>query len=215
MDNMIKLIPITTNADGEPIVSGREVRKFLKVKTRYNDWIASMLSYGFVENSDFVLVTEKKVTNNPKNPFTEITDHAMTLDMAKEICMLQRNERGKQARQYFIKIDKLYKQGNLNLSPVKMLTYLDAPCTTTKEIMNVYRCSDRTILVNINGLRVGEEYDYLMGADLRLFKGENKLNDYISSIFIFYPKGLRKIERYLKNQGLKPIENPKEVLLIK
>lgn len=52
-----------------------------------------MINYGFVENSDFVLVTQKRLTNNPKNPVTEITDHAMTLDMAKEIAMIQRTEK--------------------------------------------------------------------------------------------------------------------------
>ena len=65
-----------------------------------------MLEYGFVEGQDFVLVTQKRVSNNPKNPWTTITDHAMKIDMAKEIAMIQRNEKGKEARQYFIKCEK-------------------------------------------------------------------------------------------------------------
>lgn len=49
-----------------------------------------------------VLVSEKSETNNPRNPFTTIINHALKLDVAKEISMIQRNEKGKQARQYFI-----------------------------------------------------------------------------------------------------------------
>lgn len=67
-----------------------------------------MKEYGFVENTDFVLVSQKCETNNPKNPITEITDHAIKLDMAKEIAMIQRNEKGKEVRQYFIQVEKDY-----------------------------------------------------------------------------------------------------------
>lgn len=55
-----------------------------------------MINYGFVENSDFVLVTQKRLT--AQGNATEYIDHAMTLDMAKEIAMIQRTEKGKQAR---------------------------------------------------------------------------------------------------------------------
>lgn len=96
---------IQQQEDGNTVVSGRELHEFLEVTTRYNDWFKRMLGYGFTENSDFVLLTQKRVTNNPKNPVTEITDHAMTLDMAKEIAMIQRTEKGKQARQYFIAVE--------------------------------------------------------------------------------------------------------------
>lgn len=103
---MKDLIKIELNENQEPIVSGRELHKELEVKTPYTQWFDRMKDYGFVENIDFVLVSQKCETNNPKNPFTEITDHAIKLDMAKEIAMIQRNEKGKEVRQYFIQVEK-------------------------------------------------------------------------------------------------------------
>lgn len=106
MSNNLELIKIETNENNEPIVGGRELHKALGIETRYNDWFTRMCEYGFVENQDYVLVTQKRVTNNPKNPYTEITNHAIKLDMAKEIAMIQRNEKGKKIRQYFIQVEK-------------------------------------------------------------------------------------------------------------
>lgn len=88
--------------DGSTVVSGRELHEFLEVTTRYNDWFKRMLGYGFVENSDFLAITQKRVTAQGNT--SEYVDHAMTLDMAKEIAMIQRTEKGKQARQYFIAV---------------------------------------------------------------------------------------------------------------
>ncbi|HDK7162138.1 TPA: phage antirepressor KilAC domain-containing protein [Clostridium botulinum] len=103
-----QLIPIKENENCEVIISGRELHEFLEVKTRYDIWFDRMKEYGFLENTDFVLVVQKRTTNNPRNPITEITDHAIKLDMAKELAMIQRNEKGKQARQYFIAVEKAW-----------------------------------------------------------------------------------------------------------
>ena len=65
-----------------------------------------MIEYGFTENTDFVTVGQKSPIAN--GGYQEITDHVIKLDMAKEICMIQRNEKGKQARQYFIAIEKAW-----------------------------------------------------------------------------------------------------------
>ncbi len=102
---MNELIKIKTNAD-DITLSGRELHEFLGVKTKYNDWINRMIDYGFQENTDYRLVTQKKETNNPKNPITEFLDHEIKLDMAKEIAMIQRSEKGKQARLYFLQVEK-------------------------------------------------------------------------------------------------------------
>lgn len=96
--------------NGEILISGRELHEFLGIGTRYDIWFNRMLEYGFVDGQDFTLVVQKRATNNPKNPWTTVTDHAMTIDMAKEISMLQRNEKGKEARQYFIKCEKKLKE---------------------------------------------------------------------------------------------------------
>lgn len=103
---MNELIPITYQND-RPAVSARELHDFLEVKTDFPHWFSRMCEYGFSENVDFAkLPGQKCPTNNPKNPWTEITDYSLSIDMAKELCMIQRTERGKQARQYFLQIEK-------------------------------------------------------------------------------------------------------------
>ena len=77
-----------------------------------------MCEYGFSEGQDYtILVGQKCPTNNPKNPWTTIADAHLTIDMAKEICMLQRNEKGKQARQYFIQLEKGLEQSGKGYGP--------------------------------------------------------------------------------------------------
>ena len=102
----IELIKTRFNKNNEMKISGRELHAFLNIKSKYLDWFNAMLGYGFVVDLDFELVSEKKETKNPKNPFTTYTDHLMSIDMAKELSMIQRNERGKQARQYFLEIER-------------------------------------------------------------------------------------------------------------
>lgn len=104
----MELIPVKENSNGQVVVSGRELHEFLEIKTQYTKWFDRMVEYGFDENQDYLLDSQKRLTNNPKNPTTEITDHALTISMAKEISMIQRNEKGKQARQYFIKVEEAW-----------------------------------------------------------------------------------------------------------
>lgn len=88
------------------LVSGRELHEALGIKTQYSKWFDRMCEYGFAENTDYILVSQKCLTNNPRNPYTEVTDHQMTIDMAKELCMIQRTEIGKRCRVYFLNIEK-------------------------------------------------------------------------------------------------------------
>ena len=100
---------LKVNYDSEqPTVSGRELHEFLEIKTPYTQWFERMTEYGFEEGTDYILLSQKSETNNPKNPITTRTDHELTIPMAKELCMLQRNEKGKQARQYFLKVEEAW-----------------------------------------------------------------------------------------------------------
>lgn len=110
---MKELIKVTTNKENEQLVNGRELHEFLEVATEYKKWFGRMAEYGFVKNIDFIRVTQKCPT---PGGIQNITDHAMKLDMAKEISMIQRTEKGKQARQYFIQVEKEYKQQLLDTS---------------------------------------------------------------------------------------------------
>ncbi|OLN21454.1 phage antirepressor Ant [Domibacillus antri] len=102
------LIKTLQSENGDIIISGRVLHEFLEVKTPYTQWFDRMTTYGFEDNMDFVLVSQKCETNNPRNPYTTVSDHHIKLDMAKEIAMIQRSEKGKQARQYFISIEKMW-----------------------------------------------------------------------------------------------------------
>lgn len=103
---MNDLIKIDTNATDRPTVMGRELHKALEIKEKYTQWFKRMCEYGFTENSDYIMLSVKSETNNPKNPYTTITDHQLTIDMAKEICMIQRTEVGRKCRQYFLDVEK-------------------------------------------------------------------------------------------------------------
>lgn len=97
---MNELIEVTLNDNHEPIVSGRQLHEALGVNSRYTTWFDRMKEYGFTEGQDFLPILGKSTGGR------QATDHAIKLDMAKEIAMIQRTERGKQVRQYFIQVEK-------------------------------------------------------------------------------------------------------------
>ena len=105
---MKELIKVTKDSKGVSVVSGRDLHEFLEVQTQYTKWFDRMVDYGFTENIDFVAISQKRLTAQGNE--TTYTDHAITLDMAKEISMIQRTDKGKQARQYFIEVEKEYKK---------------------------------------------------------------------------------------------------------
>lgn len=97
MDN---LIPFHKNEDGEILVSGRDLHEFLEIGKDFTNWFKDMIKYGFTEGEDFTPISAKSNGGRPR------TDYVMTSDMAKELSMIQRTDRGKQARQYFIEMEK-------------------------------------------------------------------------------------------------------------
>lgn len=110
MNELISLTQSAINGELQQTVNARELHAFLEVQTRFNDWIAARIEkYGFVENQDFVSFL--KTTKKPNGGRPAI-DYHITLDMAKELAMVERNEKGKQARQYFIACEKLAKQAS-------------------------------------------------------------------------------------------------------
>ena len=113
---MTQLIPLHSQTiDGNAVetVNARELHAFLEVQTRFNDWIKNRIEqYDFVENQDFTTVSK-----NLENGGRSIEYH-ITLDMAKELAMVERTEKGKQARQYFIECEKKL---TTNLSKLSIL----------------------------------------------------------------------------------------------
>lgn len=119
---MDELITTTQNENGDIVVSGRELHEFLEVGTRYDIWFNRMKEYGFIENMDFVAIVQKRTTAQGNE--TTYTDHAMKIDMAKEISMIQRTEKGKQARQYFLEIERKWNSPEMIMK--RAMDYLNA-----------------------------------------------------------------------------------------
>ena len=96
---MNQIINISINND-RPTVSARELHEFLEVRTAFKDWFPRMCEYGFTEGTDFCSFLSESTGGRPAQ------DAQLTIEMAKELCMIQRTEKGKQARQYFIQLEK-------------------------------------------------------------------------------------------------------------
>ena len=103
MDNLVK---VSYNAKDEQVVSCRELHEWLEIKTPYKQWFDRMLDYDFEENVDYIAVTQKSVTAQG-NEFSYV-DHIITIEMAKELGMIQRTPKGKEVRRYFIQVEKAY-----------------------------------------------------------------------------------------------------------
>jgi phage anti-repressor protein len=104
--------------DGIQTVNARELHGFLEVETRFNDWIKNRIErYGFEEEQDFILLTEKLVSGNNAN----CKSYYISIDMAKELSMVENNAKGKEARQYFISVEKEARRKQLKASPLDIL----------------------------------------------------------------------------------------------
>ena len=96
---MNDLIKINYETD-RPTVLGRDLHAMLEVQTAYKDWFPRMCEYGFTEGTDFCSFLSESTGGRPAS------DHQLTIDMAKELCMLQRTDTGKQCRQYFLAVER-------------------------------------------------------------------------------------------------------------
>jgi len=97
-----ELIPINYDSN-RPTVSARELHDFLEVLTPFDKWFPRMAEYGFSEGTDYATFLSDRIDGKAGKPRQ---DAQLTIDMAKELCMIQRTEKGKQARQYFIQVEK-------------------------------------------------------------------------------------------------------------
>ena len=95
----------------DPTVSARELHQFLEIGTEFRHWFPRMCEYGFSEGMDYTPV----IFEHPKN-HQPTTDYCLTISMAKELCMIQRTETGKMARQYFIALEKAWNTPEMVMS---------------------------------------------------------------------------------------------------
>lgn len=162
---MNELLKVNYEAD-RITLSARELHKFLELSERFSNWFERMKQYGFVENQDYL---GRKVFNTLAKQ--ELQDYEITLDMAKEISMIQRNEKGKEARQYFIEVEKKWNSPerviargliesqkmieNLNQQIVEMrpkALFADAVSTSKESIL----IGQLAKLIKQNGYEIGQ-----------------------------------------------------------
>lgn len=124
-DNQGPLIPVGQRQIGDDLVqtvNARELHAFMEVGKVFAAWIQERIEqFGFVENQDFIVISE--TGKNPKGGRPS-KEYFLTLDMAKELSMLERNAKGKQARQYFIQCEQMVQQ-----KPVDPMVALNDPAT--------------------------------------------------------------------------------------
>lgn len=98
MDELIRI-----NYDSErPTVNGRDLHETLQVKTAYKDWFPRMCEYGFVEGRDFCSFLSESSGGRPA------VNHQLSIDMAKQLCMIQRTDIGRKFRKYFIQVEEAW-----------------------------------------------------------------------------------------------------------
>lgn len=132
----MELIKTISHKDGTIAVSGRDLHDFLEVGKDFSNWFKDMTAYGFVEGKDFSPFSAK--TPNGGRPRIE---YAMSLDMAKEVAMIQRTDKGKQARQYFIDIEKRFHKQQ---SPYQVpTTFVEAMQLATMEAEQIAKMAPK------------------------------------------------------------------------
>lgn len=112
-----ELVPVYETNTGEKVVYGSEFYAVLEVKSKFADWIKNRLNdCEAMENEDFQTFSKKIEKGRPS------VDYIIKLDIAKEMAMLERNEKGKQVRRYFIQVEKKYKEKQQQLADLSDLS---------------------------------------------------------------------------------------------
>nr|DAO89769.1 MAG TPA: antirepressor protein [Caudoviricetes sp.] len=127
---MSELIPLTNTDDGVQAVMGRDLHAFLEVQSNYREWFPRMVAYGFEQGKDYA--SKNRRVQDSLGREREATDHIVTLDMAKEISMIQRTDKGKQARRYFIECERRAQQPQFEL-PQDYVSALRELASTVEE----------------------------------------------------------------------------------
>lgn len=182
-----------------PTVSARELYNFLEIRTEFRHWFPRMCEYGFVEGVDFTPV----IFDHPQNK-QKTKDYQLTIAMAKELCMIQRTEKGKQARLYFISIEEAWNTPEMVMS--RALKMAESQIASLK-IANSRLSVDNAIM-----LPKAEYFDELVDRNLltsfrdtakALKVGERKFINFLLDKKFIYRDKKGKLQPYAdKNNGL-------------
>lgn len=196
---MNELIPIQDN-DGAQAVLGRDLHAFLEVTTPYDKWLPRMVAYGFEEEKDFSTFLSESTGGRPRQ------DQILTLDMAKEISMIQRTDKGKQARQYFIECER--KANEARDTSVENVKSVVAQMTRSEILQIALNAETERLALEAKNKELepkAEAYSsfieadgkYSVGAVAKMLGiGQNKLFRELRNIGVFIAKGGMKNTPY-------------------
>lgn len=133
------LVPVYKDDQEQKVVNARELHEFLGSRQEFANWIKNRIQkYGFIEGEDFLTTLSKSTGGRPS------TDYYLRMDTAKEIAMVENNERGRQARRYFIEIEKRYKQEH-QMRPTSIEDLIIMQAQSMKEMrVKVTQIEERT-----------------------------------------------------------------------
>lgn len=203
---MNELIKIETNSDN-PTVLGRDLHAALGVETRYNDWFPRMAEYGFEEGKDFNLLKIERVqTEGGRSVSREVIDHQITIDMAKELCMLQRTDKGKECRQYFIEIERRWNEPAsvmaraLQLAQKQILSLTE----TNQKLLPMAQFAE-SVMDSKDAISIGEA-----AKVLHLGIGQNKLFAFLRDNHVLMTNN-QPYQKYIDEKWFRCIESKYEV----
>ena len=113
MNELIKLTKTEIGNEAVQTVNARELHQFLDVGRKFATWIQQRIEkYGFVENEDFLIISQNRETTDKdgKLKVSVAKEYYISIDMAKELAMVENNDKGREARKYFIECEKQLKQ---------------------------------------------------------------------------------------------------------
>ena len=203
---MNDLIKVNYENSNRPTVMGRDLHEVLEIKTAYKDWFPRMCEYGFIEGEDFCSILSESTGGRPS------TDHQLTIDMAKEICMIQRTDIGRKVRKYFINVENEYKEIKLtNLresSPDKDMNVKVKEMNARVRMSNQYLklAAVDTVSPQYKNILVAKSAEILAGEPLLpLPKSEQKMYS-ATEIGDMFGVTAQKIGRIANLNGLKTEE---------
>lgn len=184
---MNEIIKIETTSEGS-VVSARELHQFLEIQTPFHKWMPRMFEYGFIENVDYQRLD--KNVQMPNGATKDVLgDYAITLDMAKEISMIQRSEKGKIARQYFIECEKKLREVSTTKLPQ---TYKEALIELIAQVEE----NEKLQIENKELKPKGEFYDAVAGSDTLIDMNQ------VSKTLNIKGLGRNKLFEFLRSQKI-------------
>lgn len=220
------LVKIEINESQEPVVSARELHKVLEVKKQFTDWWKQQQGYGFEENQDFVVYTSRCMANQHGGK-KEIKDYAMKLDMAKELAMVSKTDKGKEVRKYFIQVEKDFNSpekimaralviANKQISTLQLKLEEQQPMVefaetvaNTKDYIDMNEmakvCNDEKLLINGKLIGRNKLYNWLRDRGYIMQNSTQPYQKYINN-------GLFKVVEVVKNTAYGSKTNTKTLI---